>query len=519
MGIVWNTRQLQSAAGSGAAVERTSVEYHLHSWRELYDKSILSADRHHSSAGEWVVHGDGHFYTVTVTSRPVYTLPQELCLAFDCCTLTERGVTAVGAYSSVGPPIEDVARDFLALLSVWAREPLVPMGVRRLDNRPITALPQYAPPPRVSRGGGNPRPCGIDGPAFKSVLKGMVAAPDETVDAVLGAARFYHAALSEVGFDPSGAYVALVSAIECLAGRHYKKKTFEFTQVEKFRRVQGLLAEVAKCEAAKELCPKIEQALMRNEHFVWQKFLLLITEHLPDDFWETPDELYAHNTAFPPIGRAHFKWCLRRIYDARSEYLHGGKPFPVYADFGTRERYGHRVVTDLQKLIGQDRYLPLFSWFERLTHLVIIEFTLRAFAPDLAQSRIEDVAERARLLDVIAALPSNVQASLRELTRWTAQFVGSSVVNPHATNKEWADNIETIKVLSECGLVMCRGSDLGGSSWLRNREVGEAAGEFVFGAAANPLRQNELLLPKAYESLFEPLQPGESEQGPGECPA
>jgi hypothetical protein len=55
---------------------------------------------------------------------------------------------------------------------------------------------------------------GFDGPAFTAVLKGMASAADERVAAVLGAARFYHAALSQVGFDPSGAYVALVSAIE-----------------------------------------------------------------------------------------------------------------------------------------------------------------------------------------------------------------------------------------------------------------------------------------------------------------
>src|SRR5690348_14251669 len=67
-GIAWNTGQLLCAATGDATIDRTPVEYHLRSWRELYDKSILSADRHHSSAGEWAVHGDGHFYTVSVTS-------------------------------------------------------------------------------------------------------------------------------------------------------------------------------------------------------------------------------------------------------------------------------------------------------------------------------------------------------------------------------------------------------------------------------------------------------------------
>jgi hypothetical protein len=49
----------------------------------------------------------------------------------------------------------------------------------------------------------------------------MAIADAATVDAALAAAKLYHAALSLVAFDPSGAYVSLVSAIECLAGQAY----------------------------------------------------------------------------------------------------------------------------------------------------------------------------------------------------------------------------------------------------------------------------------------------------------
>lgn len=495
--VAWNTGQLLSRANGDAPAEETPVEYHLLSWRELYDKSILSADRHHSSAGEWVLHGDGHFYTVTVVSRPVYALPQELCLSFDCYTIIERGETLVGSYISQGPPIEHVARDFLVLLSVWAREPLVPLGIRRQNNRPIVGRPVYAAPPRVSRGT-DPHACGIDGPAFRAVLKGMAAAPDDTVAAALGAARFYHAALSQVGFDPSGAYVALVSALECLAGHHYRKRVFPFEEVEKFERVRKLLGEIGHSE----LCSKIAEELLLNEHFVWQKFLLLVSEHLLDEFWTTPDELYPTNSVVPTIAREDFKWYLRRIYDGRSKYVHGGTPFPAYADFGMRDRHDQGVLIELQKLMGQKRYLPLFSWFERLTHLVIVEYMLRAFAPEQAQSRTVELAEKKRLIGVIAGLPANVQASLRKLTQWTAGFAGAALINPQATNSTWADGVETIAALAEAGLITCEGAGLDGRAWLRNREVGEAAGEFVFGPAANPLRGTEILLPRAYESLF-----------------
>jgi hypothetical protein len=129
---------------------------------------------------------------------------------------------------------------------------------------------------------------------------------------------------------------------------------------------------------------------------------------------------------------------------------------------------------------------------------------LRAFAPEQAQARGAECAEKVRLLGVMAALPANIQASLRKLTQWTAGFAGSTIVNAHAPNKGWADRPETVAALAQAGLITCEGVGPDGSAWLRNREVGAAAGEFVFGAATNPLRGNEILLPRAYESIFGP---------------
>jgi hypothetical protein len=331
----------------------------------------------------------------------------------------------------------------------------------------------------------------------------MANAPSETAEATLGAAKFYYAALSQVAFDPSGAYVALVSALECLAGHHYSGKQCQFAQVEKFKKLDSMLLQMAGSETADELCTKIREELLRNEYFIWQKFLLFITEHLPGDFWETQDELYPHNSAFPNIAREQLKWCLRQVYKARSEYVHGGKRFPLYVDFGTRQHYHTDITIELMRLHGQRRYLPPFSWFERLTHFVIIEFMLRSFAPDLIRARESDVVEKERLLAAIAALPLNVRDSLQKLTYWIACFVGWSIINPHAPNKEWADSAATVADLVNAGLVKSDATGLDGSSWLRNREVGEIVGEFFFGVRDNPFRGNELLLPKAHESLFD----------------
>ena len=106
---------------------------------------------------------------MTVTSHPYYELPQELCLSFDCFSETTVVVSDEGVSSSYsGPPIERVAYE------------------------------------------------------FKCILQGLAESQDSLASAIVGAANFYHTALSLIGFDPSGAYVALVSAIECLAGQCYK---------------------------------------------------------------------------------------------------------------------------------------------------------------------------------------------------------------------------------------------------------------------------------------------------------
>jgi hypothetical protein len=93
MGLAAKARQLMSAEPK--AERPIPVEIHFLSYRELYDDSIFSVDRHHSSAGEWVVYGDQHWYTVAVVTRPAYALPQELCLSFDCVASPTRQSSTV----------------------------------------------------------------------------------------------------------------------------------------------------------------------------------------------------------------------------------------------------------------------------------------------------------------------------------------------------------------------------------------------------------------------------------------
>ena len=496
MDLASNTRRLLEQTSIKDSADSTRTEYHLLSWRELYDKSIITADRYSSDAARWVIRGRKGFYTVTVVSRPYYALPQELCLSFDCFTqkIEKRDPDIFVSWL----PSEEIAFEFSVLLSVFAREPLVPLGLRRRDDQPIASVPYRISLPKIDRAS-TPVPFGINSPEFIFVISGLAQASDELVQAIIGAAKFYHAGLSLIGFDPSVAYVSLVSAIECLAGCHYRDRKFDFDTVPKFEGVKGILERINEVDATHKDVTELKEELIRSEHFLRQKFVLFLTEHVTKEFWEIPDELYEYSTVFPEITPDNFQPCLRKVYDARSTYLHGGLPYPDFVDFSLRQRSSANVFTQLMELKGKQKFIPALGWFERLSHIAIMEFMRRSLAPDIAQAQSSQLAEQEYLLKIISGLPSDVQDSLRKLVYWASQFLGVAVINPHVPNSEWADSPETIANLKEVKIISGEGEGLNGSSWLKDREVGEMAGEVVFGVANNPFRDNELLLPKNCE--------------------
>lgn len=501
MSLTWNTRKLLGLESSAEPTERTTVEYHFLSWRELYDKSILTADRYSSGAAQWVVQsGDIEgFYTVTVVSRPYCSLPQELCLTFDCFTQTVSTTTPSGDMSYTGPPIERVALEFLALLSMFARELLVPLGLRRVTNTPIVETPHYHYPPRRDRASTSP-PFGINSPEFISLITGFAQAPEDMAQAILAATKFYQSGLSLIAFDPSVAYTSLVSAIECLAGYHYYDQQFEFEEVDKFRGARRILEGISELPQTETLITELKAELLRVEYFVRKKFVSFFVEFVTNEFWQVPDEIYDYGAIFPEITTENFESCLKRIYDARSIYVHEGMPFPTYVEFGLRMKHSVEILHEVANLKGKRQFVPPLAWFERLTHTVIIEYMHRFLTPGLVQAQQKRLTEKHRLLEIIEGLGPNVQDSLARLARWTAQFLPFAVVNPYAPNKDWADSNETVNILKNVEIIDGEGEGLAGSSWLKDREVGEAVGEFVFGIEVNPFRGNELLLPKDYKS-------------------
>jgi hypothetical protein len=99
------------------------------------------------------------------------------------------------------------------------------------------------------------------------------------------------------------------------------------------------------------------------------------------------------------------------------------------------------------------------------------------------------------MLRKIAALSANTQKSLEALTRWTARFLGYTIIGPMAPNRDWATDLEAIAALKSNGLIRCESSTWEGHASLKDRLVGEAVGEFFWNAADNPFRGNDVLEP------------------------
>ena len=370
MVLAWNTRQLLSSEPGMA----TPVEFHFLSRRELYDSAIITADRHHSSAGEWVLRNSYPGYSLAVITRPTYAVPQELCLSFDCFSKFE----IIGRGKSEGPPIDEVAIEFGTLLSLLVREPLLPLGARRVGGKPVKFDRPYGHVSRLPPANEIPAK-GVNSIEFGIILSSLSKTPEQDVSAILNACRLYHAALSLSTYDISTAYFCLVSAIESLSGHYFKDQPFNFDDVQKFHNANTIIKQISSLINDTVIIDDLKIALLREEHFIWQKFRNFIEEFLPEEFWG-PDELHPKGYLMPAIEKASLRRFLGEVYSARSTFTHTGLSFPAHVEIGISKWVSSDAVMKGLLLYDSTRFVPVFSWFERLTHLVLREYLLRVIA-------------------------------------------------------------------------------------------------------------------------------------------
>jgi hypothetical protein len=262
------------------------------------------------------------------------------------------------------------------------------------------------------------------------------------------------------------------------------------------KKAGAVIGQISTLIANGNLIENLKHEILLAEHFVGQKFREFIKEFLPEEFWQQKDELH-RDGMFPAIEKSALKKFLNNVYGARSKFGHEGTPFPAYVEVGISDQVHVRAMAETLALVGSTEFVPPFIWFERLTHFVLCEYLFRVIAPTLAQDRASRAKEKDRLLEVIRSLCEPAQTSLERLTRWTARFVAyDGVINPMAPNREWALDEASIQGLLSAGLIAGDSQSMDGSSWIKNREIGEIVGEFFFGADQNPLKDNTILNPE-----------------------
>ena len=94
----------------------------------------------------------------------------------------------------------------------------------------------------------------------------------------------------------------------------------------------------------------------------------------------------------------------------------------------------------------------------------------------------------------IATRSDTAKASLKRLADWTLKFDGFALIGPRANDTDWATDASAVSELHDLGLV---GRDAAsGTSWIKDRLVGEAIGEHFYGSSDNPFRGCTILPPE-----------------------
>jgi hypothetical protein len=144
---------------------------------------------------------------------------------------------------------------------------------------------------------------------------------------------------------------------------------------------------------------------------------------------------------------------------------------------------------------SEAKFVPLFVWFERLTHYVLQEYLYRVITPDLNKQRAARRDDKNAIFAKIQGLSPSAVQSLKSLTDIIVPLLQlRGFVGPQIPNREWAVDETAIKSLLEADLIAGNGS-MDGKSCLKDQWIGEIVGQHFFGEN-NPFKGNKILAPR-----------------------
>jgi hypothetical protein len=343
MGLIYNTKEFFAHKNEVVKFDFEkrfeSIEYHLICFGELTGPYLGGGPEHNIEA-RWILRQKPYrLFSVSEMGQ----VPQQLCLMFDCYYEDKRGL-----------PIEEVVKEFCALLSLVTRRRVSLLAIRRRENYPVNEAP-YAftahyriddlPVNRTFAYGlsgveplyhYNPHR-EISEKELRDCLGKLLELDRPIAQAFLLSMRLYHAALESLYQNSDIAYLLLVSAIDAAAS--------------------------------------IEFRGLGNR----QRFKKFISTYVPQTFWENKDDFYLVSNGWGKCSKEDLEKCSDQIYDKRSAMLHEGIPFPPHIDLGLRDKIRtDAALSLLDKQNPKDFVFPTVLWFERVVNSCLLEFLRKA---------------------------------------------------------------------------------------------------------------------------------------------
>ena len=177
------------------------------------------------------------------------------------------------------------------------------------------------------------------------------------------ALKFHSLGLRQYHSDPELAFISFISAIEAVASGHDREEAIGLDN-----HLSGLLDKVSDIP----LQIQIRKVLFQRSS-VKRKVLAFFLDHTTDEFWESPERPEEEYLRVP---KADFPDLIKRMYDARSRYLHEGIPPPPPL---FRTVNGAEICPTLATQVGttiweRSDYLPHLSFIARLVNSNLCEY-------------------------------------------------------------------------------------------------------------------------------------------------
>jgi hypothetical protein len=151
-------------------------------------------------------------------------------------------------------------------------------------------------------------------------LKTIAKLDPETATALVRAARLYQAAVWVADIDPNQSWILFSSAVETAAEQWKKGDDAPLDRVRAWKpHLIELLVEAGGAELATKVADEIS-----NLTGATKKFLDFLLTYRPDPPANRPPEWLQLDWS-----RGAFKKALSKVYGYRSDFLHGGTPFPA----------------------------------------------------------------------------------------------------------------------------------------------------------------------------------------------